>query len=105
MTDYLIIGNGVAGSTAAENIRKNDKSGKITIVTEEGLSFYYRIRLNEYISGDINKDALMAKKASWYSENNIGLMLNTRVTGADPDKRHVITEKGDTIPYDKLLIA
>jgi nitrite reductase (NADH) large subunit len=105
LSEYLIIGNGVAGTTAAENIRKNDKTGRITIVTEEDLSFYYRIRLNEYISGDINKDALMAKKGSWFSENNIRLMLNTRITGADPDKRHVITEKGDTIPYDKLLIA
>jgi nitrite reductase (NADH) large subunit len=105
MTDYLIIGNGVAGTTAAENIRKNDKAGKITVITEEGLSFYYRIRLNEYISGDIGKDTLMAKKASWYGENNIGLMLNTRITGGDPDKRHVITEKGDPLPYDKLLIA
>ncbi len=105
MGEYLIIGNGVAGTTAAENIRKIDKAGRITIVTEEGLSFYYRIRLNEYISGDIGKDALMAKRGSWYSENNIGLMLNTRVTGIDPEKRQVVTEKGDAIHYDKLLIA
>lgn len=105
MSEYLIIGNGVAGTTAAESIRKIDKSGRITIVTEEELSFYYRIRLNEYISSDIGKDALMAKRASWYDQNNIGLMLNTRVTGIDPDKRQVATEKGDTIHYDKLLIA
>lgn len=105
MSEYLIIGNGVAGTTAAENIRKIDKAGRITIVTEEGLSFYYRIRLNEYISGDVGQDGLMAKKGSWYSENNIGLILNTRITSIDPDKRQVVTEKGDTIHYDKLLIA
>ncbi len=39
MTHYLIIGNGVAGTTAAENIRKLDKAGKITVVTEEAVPF------------------------------------------------------------------
>ncbi|MEN8232071.1 MAG: hypothetical protein ABFR35_05265 [Thermodesulfobacteriota bacterium] len=49
MEKYLIVGNGVAGTTAAENIRKNDQTGEITIVTEEKLPFYYRIRLPEQI--------------------------------------------------------
>ncbi len=105
MTQYIIIGNGVAGTTAAENIRKNDSKGKITIITDEDLSFYYRIRLNEYISGDIGQDDLLAKKASWYGDNNIDLKLNTRITGADPDKKTVVTEKGESLVYDKLLIA
>ncbi len=105
MTDYLIIGNGVAGTTAAENIRKNDSSGSITIVTDEDTSFYYRIRLNEFISGDIGLENLLAKKETWYDENNITLKLNTRITGADPDNRTVTTADGDTLSYDKLLVA
>ena len=39
---YLIIGNGVAGTTAAENIRANDPHGEITVITDEDLPFYYR---------------------------------------------------------------
>jgi len=105
MAGYLIIGNGVAGTAAAENIRKNDKAGEITIVTDEDLSFYYRIRLNEYISGDISQGELMAKKDSWYRENNIELKLNTKITGIDPDKKSVATDKGESLSYEKLLIA
>lgn len=105
MTEYLIIGNGVAGTTAAENIRKNDSAGKITIVTDEDLSFYYRIRLNEYISGDISQEELMAKKDSWYKDNNIELKLNTKIIGADPDKKSITTDRGDVFSYNKLLIA
>ena len=105
MTRYIIIGNGVAGTTAAESIRKNDTEGKITIITDEDISFYYRIRLNEYISGDIDQDALLAKKSSWYKDNNIDLTINTRITGADPDKKSVHTEKGESLAYDKLLVA
>ena len=62
MTSYLIVGNGVAGTTAAENIRKLDKTGKITVVTEESTPFYYRMRLPEFISGDLTEDKLNAKK-------------------------------------------
>jgi len=105
MTEYIIIGNGVAGTTAAENIRKNDKDGNITIVTEEDASFYYRIRLNEYISGEISEEALQAKKNQWYEDMKIVLRLKTRITGADPAKGVVITEKGDKLTYDKLLMA
>ena len=59
MTHYVIVGNGVAGTTAAENIRKHDKEGAITIVTEEDQPFYYRVRLPEYISGDVSEQDLM----------------------------------------------
>ena len=75
MANYLVVGNGVAGTTAAENIRKNDKSGAITIVTEEDLPFYYRIRLNEYVSGDIDEKTLIAKKEKWYKDHDINIML------------------------------
>ena len=82
MTNYVIIGNGVAGTTAAENIRKLDKEGNITIITEENLPFYYRIRLNEYISGDIDEQALIAKNEQWYKDLGIDLILKTRIVDA-----------------------
>ncbi|MCD4764321.1 MAG: hypothetical protein K8R28_09920 [Desulfobacterales bacterium] len=75
MKKYLIIGNGVAGTTAAEFIRKQDVKGKITIVTGEALPFYYRIRLNEYISADISEQTLVAKKQQWFKDNNIDLKI------------------------------
>jgi nitrite reductase (NADH) large subunit len=105
MSDYLIIGNGVAGTTAAENIRKNDRKGEITIVTDEDTAFYYRLRLNEYIGGDITEQDLMAKKDDWYSREGIRLMLKTRITAADPAKKSVITEGGKKLSYEQLLIA
>jgi NADPH-dependent 2,4-dienoyl-CoA reductase/sulfur reductase-like enzyme len=42
---YVIIGNGVAGTTAAAAIRKTDAGGEIQIITEEAYPFYSRIRL------------------------------------------------------------
>lgn len=105
MADYVIIGNGVAGTTAAEHIRKNDKEGSITIVTEETLPFYYRVRLNEFISGDVSEQDLIVKKDKWYKDQNIDLKTGTRITGADSKGKNIVTEDNKKIPYDRLLVA
>jgi nitrite reductase (NADH) large subunit len=105
MANYLIIGNGVAGTTAAENIRKEDKKGNITMVTDENFPFYWRIQLNEYISGDITEEQLLAKKEDWYRDQNITLKLKTRIVGADAQKKIVVTEDRKELAYDSLLIA
>jgi nitrite reductase (NADH) large subunit len=105
MADYLIIGNGVAGTTAAENIRKLDKAGEITVVTEESTPFYYRMRLPDFISGDLTEDKLSGKKDQWYKDQGIDLKLNTRIQGADSRKRAVTTQGNQEIPYGRLLIA
>ncbi|RJR40690.1 MAG: NAD(P)/FAD-dependent oxidoreductase [Desulfobacteraceae bacterium] len=105
MNRYLIIGNGVAGTTAAEQIRKLDKEGVITILTEEDLPFYYRIRLPELIAGELQEEKLVARKETWYSEQGIELRLKTRITGADLGKKTVFSDKGESFAFDLLLIA
>jgi len=105
MKNYLIVGNGVAGTTAAENVRKQDKEGKITIVTDEDFPFYWRLRLNEYLAGDLAEEALAAKKAQWYGDQGIDLKLKTLIAGADPNEKVVFTEDKQRLSYDSLLIA
>lgn len=105
MKKYLIVGNGVAGTTAAENVRKQDKDGKITIVTDEDFPFYWRLRLNEYLAGDLTEEALAGKKAQWYTDQRIDLMLKTLIAGADPKEKVVFTEDKQRLSYDSLLIA
>ncbi len=105
MKNYLIVGNGVAGTTAAENVRKQDKEGKITIVTVEDFPFYWRLRLNEYLAGDLTEEALTAKKAQWYGDQRIDLKLKTLIAGADPNEKVVFTEDKQRLSYDSLLIA
>jgi nitrite reductase (NADH) large subunit len=105
MKRYLILGNGVAGTTAAEYIRQNDGTGKITIVTDEDIPFYYRIRLPDYLGGMIAESELTAKKAVWYDEKKISLKLSSRISAADSGRKHVISADGSTYEYDSLLLA
>ena len=105
MIHYLIVGNGVAGTTAAEQIRRQDPHGTVTIVTDEGLPFYWRIRLNEFIAGDIDEEGLLSKDRGWYEENDLRLVLETPITEADRKARVLTSEAGDAFPYDRLLLA
>ena len=102
---YAIIGNGVAGTTAAAAIRKVDPTGEIRMITEEGYPFYSRIRLMEYISGDVDLPKLQIKNQAWYEENKIQLVLNSPVTDIDRAGQEVVTQSGQKFPYDKLLLA
>jgi nitrite reductase (NADH) large subunit len=102
---YMIIGNGIAGTTAAANIRKYDSEGEITIVTDEAVPFYSRIRLIEYLAGEADEKDIVIYKNEWYEQNNIRLLLNSPVAEINRDKKEVMTSKGKRFGYDKLLLA
>ena len=101
---YVIIGNGTAGLSAAEAIRKRDEVGKITIVTEEHLT-YYRIKLSEAISKEFSDRELFVKNIDWYSENNIDLLLESKVNKIDTKNKILYISNAKQLKYDKLLIA
>lgn len=102
---YIIIGNGVAGTTAAANIRKLDSNGEITILANEASPFYSRIRLIEYLAGEVDEKGLVIYKDAWYEKNNIKLLVNTSVSEINKDKKHVITVNNKRLEYDRLLLA
>ena len=103
-TRYLIIGNGVAGITAAEKIREVDGDGDITVIGDEGEPYYYRASLSEWISGDNTETMVYARTPAFYEEMGINV-VDGLVTEVLPDAKQVRLESGATRPYDKLLIA
>jgi len=102
---YLIIGNGIAGITAAENIRKADPRGEIKILTDEKYPFYSRIRLIDFLSRNMKEETLIMKGEKWYADNGIELLSGARGEKIDHASRKVETDDGSAIGYDKLLIA
>ena len=102
---YFIIGNGVAGTTAAETIRKLDSAGEITIQTEEKTPFYSRIRLIEYLAGEAREEDIIIHDRAWYDKNNIKLLLDSRIEEINTGNNEVVTEKGEVFKYENLLLA
>jgi nitrite reductase (NADH) large subunit len=105
MTTYLIIGNGVAGNAAAENIRKHDPEGKIVVFSQESRPFYYVPALPEYLAGEKAADQITLHQQSWYDQRHIDLYLDTRVTQIDAAQKFVETDQGKRFPFDQLLLA
>lgn len=105
MYDYLIIGNGIAGLSATEEIRKKDSNASILIITEEKSSTYWRTRLSHLISQDFDKDDLFVKKQAWYDDRKIDQMFDSCVDKVDLKKNVILLCDGEEIEYGKVLLA
>ncbi len=104
-TSHVIIGDGIAGSSAAETIREADPDADITVITDEGETLYNRILIKEFAKGKLPEAPISIHDPDWYDERDIAMELNTHVTDVDTDAHEVNTHSGDVYEYDKLLIA
>ena len=102
---YVIVGGGIAGTTAAEELRKLQPDAEITIVSEEQHPCYSRVLLPHYLKGKVPRERVFLKKETWYAEKNIEWLPGTRVETLDVRNKFVLLSDGRELPYDKLLIA
>ena len=102
---FVIIGDGIAGSSAAETLREEAPDADITVITDEGEALYNRILIKEFAKGKLPEAPISIHQEGWYEERDIDLALNTLVTDIDTDAHELETHEGETIAYDKLLVA
>lgn len=105
MATYLIVGNGVAGNSAAETIRRIDPAGRILMFSRERYHFYYTPALPEYLAEEKKLKDFTLHNAQWYEKNRIDLHLETEVTGIDSREKAAQTRKGGKFSFDTLLLA
>ncbi|MHA1294218.1 MAG: FAD-dependent oxidoreductase [Promethearchaeota archaeon] len=102
----LIIGNGIAGTLSAQNIRNLNKNVEIEVYSQEKYPYYSRIKLPQLISEKITIEDLIVFKKEWYKSKNIKTYLNKKIIGIDPKNKQVLIEgKEEQISYDKLVLA
>lgn len=102
---YLIIGGGVAGTTAAQEIRKNDPQGSITIISKENHNLYSRISLPLFIKGKIPEERLFLKDGKFYKDSGITLISGVEVKSVAAKNKNVSLDNGEEIEFEELLIA
>ncbi|WP_135363635.1 NAD(P)/FAD-dependent oxidoreductase [Halosimplex halophilum] len=102
---HVIIGDGIAGSSAAETIREEDPDADITVITDEGEALYNRILIKEFAKGKLPEAPISIHEPEWYEERDIDLQLNTHVTTVDTENNEIRTHEGTVYEYDKLLVA
>ncbi len=101
---YVIIGASAAGLACAEQIRKEDKSGGITVLSKESYLPYSRPTISYYLKGAVKEKDMYLRKASYYASNGIEIVMGAEVTAVDR-KAKTVKAGRKTYPYDKLCIC
>lgn len=105
--DLVVIGNGMAGARAVEEIlaRGGGERFRITMFGDEPYGNYNRIMLSHVLAGGDEADEIYLNPLDWYVENDVTLHAGVRVVRIDRFARKVFADDGTIVPYDKLIIA
>jgi nitrite reductase (NADH) large subunit len=102
----LVVGNGMAGMRAVEELlaRAPDRFD-ITVIGAEPHTNYNRIQLSSVLAGDKALDDIVINGPDWYAAHRISLIAGRRVVAVDPEVHNVALDDGTSVAYDKLLLA
>lgn len=105
---YLLIGGGLASSTAAQAIRALDPRGELMLIGQERIRPYHRPPLSKgYLRQQRTgrRPELFVQPPEWYADNRVQLRTGVRASHLDANRRSVALENGQEIAFDRLLIA
>lgn len=102
----VIIGGSITGTFTTTALFRNGFEGKVTLIDENEVYPYnpYKLSKSWMMDRDEENPPLL-KDREYYDEHNIDLKLNTKVDSVDAENKTVTTDRGETIPYDHLVIA
>ena len=103
--NYVIIGNSVAAVGAIRGIRNIDPQGNISVISRERHIAYGRPLISYLLGGLVTEKRMAYLPEDFYEKNRVNLLLGSEVVGVNSDKKQVKLAGGDTLPYDRLLIA
>jgi NAD(P)H-nitrite reductase large subunit len=102
---YVVIGNGIAGQTCAEELRKADAEASIVMIAAERHPLYNRVALPRYLRGQVRREKVLMRTVEDYARQNLEVYFETWATEIDVRSKVVRTNRGQEFPYDALLIA
>lgn len=101
----VVVGNGIAGVTAADFLRRGHPDCEIHLIGQETHVLYNRMGISRLVYGRSAMQGLYLLPESWYDEHRITAWLNTVATGIDTATRQVRLGTGDMLGYDRLILA
>jgi NADPH-dependent 2,4-dienoyl-CoA reductase/sulfur reductase-like enzyme len=102
---HIIIGAGPAGVIAAETIRKHAPQDDITIIGDEKEAPYSRMAIPYLLVGNIAEQGTHLRKTATHFQELKIKVVNALVKSVDSDAKKVALSDGQSLPYDRLLIA
>jgi nitrite reductase (NADH) large subunit len=102
---YIVIGQGIAGATAAEMLRKLDPQTPVAVITDERDCLYSRIDLPDVIAGKYEPVASTLRTAEDFAKAGIECLMGETAAALVRDEKAVVLSSGKRLRYDKLLLA
>ena len=101
-----VVGAGLAGGKAVEALRAEGFGGRIVLFGDEPHHPYERPPLSKgYLQGNDERDTVFVHPESWYGEHDVDLRLGAAVTGLDRHAHELMTDDGQPVHYDRLLLT
>jgi 3-phenylpropionate/trans-cinnamate dioxygenase ferredoxin reductase subunit len=102
----VIVGAGHGGGSVAAFLRQYGWKGRITLIGDEPVPPYHRPPLSKaWLTGAADAASLALRPANFYTAQAIALRLSTRVAAIDRGARRVMLEDGESLDYDRLVLA
>ena len=101
----VVLGNGIAGVTAAEEVRRAHPACDVHVVGREIHPLYNRMGIARLVYGRSAMAGMFLLAEDWYTTRDITCWLNTRATAVDLTARQVTLGTGERLPYDRLIFA
>jgi nitrite reductase (NADH) large subunit len=103
--NVIIVGNGVAGVTAAKIIKEKKPEIHVSIYTDEKSHYYPRPKLYEVLSGEADPKDVTLFSEEWYRRKGITVQLNKKALSIDTKRKQLLLEHNTRVSYDQLLLA
>lgn len=102
----VVVGNGMVGHRFCSDLTEHPEAHRVelTVIGDEPRAAYDRVQLTHYFDAG-SVDPLMLAEQGWHEDRGISLHVNSRVTGIDRGAKTVVTERGDVIGYDVLVLS
>ncbi|MEW5867299.1 MAG: FAD-dependent oxidoreductase [Bacillota bacterium] len=102
--DIVIVGNGIAGTSAASTLRAFSDTARITIVSDEAYDAYSACVLPRYIAGEIERRKVFLPSEEGNPADGVQRILGKTVSAVDVVKRTIIMDN-EALPFDRLILA
>src|SRR5688572_15457986 len=106
MADFVVLGAGLTGASAAIALRKYSIDARVTLIGEEDEAPYERPPLSKgYLRGEVLVEKLLVRPREFYAQQTMDTVFGTRACRIDVTQRIVHLDDGRHVPFDRLLIA
>src|SRR5438874_9650161 len=102
---YVILGNGIAGQTCAEDLRKADAEASITVIAAERHPLYNRVALPRYLRGQVRREKVFMRTVDDYARQNLEIHFETWATDIDLADRMSLTTPAQKSSTNRFSVA